>query len=179
MATQPIAIPAELVAAPLAREQVGLWTDAWRRLRRNRLALVATVYLTLLVLVALVAIVHTPYSTSHQGVAPTYAPPSSAHPLGADASGRDILSRLMVGAQISLVVGLMTQAVVLAVGVPLGLIAGYFRGWIDTVLSFMISVFYGIPDILVAMILIVILGKPGLDKIIIAKIGRASCRERV
>jgi len=122
----------------------------------------------LLVLVALVAIVHTPYSTSHQGVAPTYAPPSSAHPLGADASGRDILSRLMVGAQISLVVGLTTQAIVLAVGVPLGLLAGYFRGWIDTVLSFLISVFYGIPDILVAMILIVILGKPGLDKIIIA-----------
>jgi len=168
MATQPLAAAVELPGEPLVREQVGLWTDAWRRLRRNRLALFATIYLSLLVLVALVAIVYTPFSTSHQGVAPTYAPASRAHPLGADASGRDILSRLMVGAQISLVVGLTTQAIVLAVGVPLGLIAGYFRGWIDTVLSFLISVFYGIPDILVAMILIVLLGKPGLDKIIIA-----------
>ena len=168
MATQPLTAAVELPGEPLVREQVGLWTDAWRRLRRNRLALFATIYLSLLVLVALVAIVYTPFSTSHQGVAPTYAPPSRAHPLGADASGRDILSRLMVGAQISLVVGLTTQAIVLAVGVPLGLIAGYFRGWIDTVLSFLISVFYGIPDILVAMILIVLLGKPGLDKIIIA-----------
>ncbi len=168
MATQPLTASVELIATPLAREQVGLWTDAWRRLRRNRLALLASVYLTLLILVALVAIVHTPYSTSHQGVAPTYAPPSGAHLLGADASGRDILSRLMVGAQISLIVGLTTQAIVLAVGVPLGLMAGYFRGWLDTALSFVINVFYGIPDILVAMILIVILGKPGLEKIIIA-----------
>ncbi len=161
MATQPIAAPSAVIDTPLAREQVGLWSDAWRRLRRNRLALVSVGYLVLLVAVALVGLVHTPYPMAHQGVAASYDPPSPAHPLGGDAAGRDILSRLMIGAQISLVVGLATQAVVLAVGVPLGLLAGYFRGWIDTALSFLISVFYGIPDILVAMILIVIL--PGAD----------------
>jgi oligopeptide transport system permease protein len=166
--SDPIATPTSLVAEPLAREQVGLWTDAWRRLRRNRLALVAAAYLVCLALVALVAIFHTPYSTSHQGVVTTYDGPSAAHLLGGDAAGRDVLSRLMIGAQISLIVGLSTQAIVLAVGVPLGLAAGYFRGWLDTVLSFLISVFYGIPDVLVAMMLIVILGKPGLDKIVIA-----------
>jgi len=74
----------------------------------------------------------------------------------------------MIGAQVSLIVGLATQTVVVLVGVPLGLAAGYFRGWLDTVLSFVISVFYGIPDILVAMILIVIIGKPGVGTIIIA-----------
>jgi len=166
--TQPVAAPTSLVAEPLARAQIGLWQDSWRRLRRNSLALVSATYLGLLVVVALVAVVHTPYSMSHEGVTLPFQGPTAAHPLGGDAAGRDILSRLMIGAQISLIVGLATQAIVLAVGVPLGLAAGYFRGWLDNVLSFVISVFYGIPDILVAMMLIVILGKPGLDKIIIA-----------
>jgi oligopeptide transport system permease protein len=75
---------------------------------------------------------------------------------------------MMIGAQVSLIVGLATQTIVLLVGVPLGLAAGYFKGWIDTGLSFVISVFYGIPDILVAMILIVIIGKPGIGTIIVA-----------
>lgn len=169
MATPAIAAPG-IVAAPLARAQVGLWTDAWRRLRRNRLALIASVYLTALVAIALVAVIWTPYRMSATGVGPVYGGPSAAHLLGLDSLGRDILSRLMVGAQISLIVGIGTQVAVLAVGVPLGLIAGYFRGWVDTVISFLINVFYGIPDLLVALILITVLslGKPGLDKIIIA-----------
>jgi oligopeptide transport system permease protein len=162
--------PGAVGAAPLARAQVGLWSDAWRRLRRNRAALVAAVYLTALLGVALLAVVWTPYSISTTGVGPVYGGPSPQHLLGLDTLGRDILSRLMVGAQISLIVGVGTQVVVLAVGVPLGLAAGYFRGWIDTVVSFLINVFYGIPDLLVALILITVLslGKPGLDKIIIA-----------
>ncbi len=170
MAIQPVAAPGTVGAAPLARAQVGLWGDAWRRLRRNRAALVSAVYLAALVCVALLALVWTPYSMSSTGVGPVYGPPSRDHLLGLDTLGRDILSRLMVGAQISLIVGLGTQAVVLAVGVPLGLAAGYFRGWVDTVVSFLINVFYGIPDLLVALILITVLslGKPGLDKIIIA-----------
>jgi oligopeptide transport system permease protein len=152
----------------LAREQVSLWADAWRRLRRNRLALIAFIYLCLVVLVALIAVVWTPYPMAHQGVDLPFNPPSGAHPLGADSSGRDILSRLMVGAQISLIVGVGTQLVVLAVGVPLGLIAGYLRGWFDNVLSLLINVFYGIPDLLVALILVVLLGRSSLFTIIFA-----------
>lgn len=166
MATQPMTATA--VLEPLARGRVSPWGDAWRRLRRNRLALTAGIYLLLLVGVALLAAFWTPGSISHQGVAPTYQGPTAQHPLGADAEGRDILSRLMVGAQISLIVGLGTQALVLLVGVPLGLLAGYFRGPLDTALSLIINIFYGVPDLLVALILIVILGHPGLDKIIIA-----------
>ena len=158
---------AVVVADELEPEQASLWSDAWRRLRRNRLALVASVYLALLVAVALVALVWTPYRMSAIGLAPTYSGPSAAHLLGADELGRDLLSRLMVGAQISLVVGVGTQLLVLAVGVPLGLIAGYYKGYLDTALSFLINVFYGIPDVLLAMILVFILG-PSLTNIIIA-----------
>jgi len=163
MATAAVVVDAQ----PIAPEQVSLWSDAWRRLRRNRLALVATIFLTFLVVVALVSLVWTPYRMSEIGVTQTYAPPSSAHLLGADELGRDLLSRLMVGAQVSLVVGVGTQLLVLAVGVPIGLLAGYYRGWLDSVVSFIINVFYGIPDILVAMIMVFLLG-PSLRNIIIA-----------
>src|SRR5262249_61959421 len=118
MPTEPIAAPAELIAAPLARAQVGLWTDAWRRLRRNRLALVATVYLTLLILLALVAIVHTPYSTSHQGGAHTYSPPHSAHPLGSRAPARHLLTPLSGRAELALGVRLTTHALARSTGAP-------------------------------------------------------------
>ena len=158
---------ATVVATPLIPEQASLWSDAWRRLRRNRFALVATIYLVVLVGVALVALVWTPYRMSAIGVTETYAAPSAAHLLGADELGRDILSRLMVGAQVSLVVGVGTQLLVLAVGVPIGLLAGYYKGWLDQFLTFVINVFYGIPDILVAMILVFLLG-PSLKNIIVA-----------
>jgi oligopeptide transport system permease protein len=150
-----------------APAQASLWTDAWRRLRRNRLALVATVYLLLIVAVALVAIFWTPYRMSEVGLVAPYSGPSFAHPFGADNLGRDQLSRIMIGAQISLIVGVGTQVLVVLVGVPLGLLAGYYRGWLDSVLTFAINIFYGIPDLLVALILVFLLG-PSLKNIIIA-----------
>jgi oligopeptide transport system permease protein len=154
-------------ATPIAPEQASLWSDAWRRLRRNRFALIATIYLLILVGVALISTVWTPYRMSEIGVTATYAPPSAAHLLGSDELGRDILSRLMVGAQVSLIVGVGTQLLVVAVGVPIGLLAGYYRGLLDQFLTFVINVFYGVPDILVAMIMVFLLG-PSLKNIIIA-----------
>jgi oligopeptide transport system permease protein len=161
------ATAAAVITRPVAPEQASLWSDAWRRLRRNRMALISAVYLVLLVVVALVALVHTPYSYRAVGVAVPYSGPSAANWFGADILGRDVLSRLMVGAQISLIVGVGTQVLVLAVGVPIGLVAGYYKGWIDSVVTFVINVFYGIPDLLVAMILLLLLG-PSLNNIIIA-----------
>jgi oligopeptide transport system permease protein len=132
------------------------------------LALAGAIYLVFLVVVALVALVHTPYPMAGVAVARPYSGPSAEHWFGADSLGRDVLSRVMVGAQISLTVGIGTQLIVLAVGVPIGLAAGYFKGWLDSVVSFVVNVFYGVPDLLVALLLVVLLGHPGLDKIIIA-----------
>jgi len=159
-----VAVRVDAVSEPV---QASLWSDAWRRLRRNRLALAAAIYLVLLVGIAILAIFYTPYRMSATGIAPDYAPPSLAHWLGADNLGRDQLSRLMIGAQISLIVGVGTQLLVLAVGVPIGLLAGYYRGWLDQVVTFVINVFYGVPDLLVALILVFLLG-PSLANIIIA-----------
>ncbi|GAC1333949.1 MAG: ABC transporter permease [Candidatus Dormibacteria bacterium] len=151
----------------IVREQSSLWADGWRRLQRNRLALAATIYLALLILVALVSLKWTPANPNQVGLLDTYATPTAQNLLGGDHLGRDLLSRLMVGAQISLVVGIGTQIIVVVVGVVLGLVSGYFRGWVDNVLSLVINVFYGVPDLLVAMILVTLLG-PGITNIIVA-----------
>jgi oligopeptide transport system permease protein len=158
-ATPGLVTPEAYVGDTLAREQTSLWGDAWRRLRRNRLALVSTVFLILLTLVAIVAQFWTPYSYFAEGLAPVYQGPTAQHLLGVDDLGRDILSRIMLGAQVSLKVGIGTQVIVIAVGVVVGLIAGFYRGVIDTIISTVINIFYGIPDLLVALVLVLLLGR--------------------
>jgi oligopeptide transport system permease protein len=158
MATAP-GIAEKYIEETLAHEQTSLWGDAWRRLRRNRLALVSTVFLTLVILVAIIAQFWTPYSYFAQGLGPIYQGPTAQHWLGLDQSGRDILSRLMLGAQVSLKVGIGTQLVVIVVGVVVGLVAGFYRGFLDTIISTVINIFYGIPDLLVALTLVLLLGR--------------------
>jgi oligopeptide transport system permease protein len=158
MATAP-GITETFLEETLAHEQTSLWADAWRRLRRNRLALVSTVFLTLLILVAIVAQFWTPYSYYAEGIAPIYQGPTAQHLLGVDDLGRDILSRIMLGAQVSLKVGIGTQVIVITVGVVIGLLAGFYRGFIDTIISTVINIFYGIPDLLVALTLVLLLGR--------------------
>ena len=149
----------EFASSTLVREQASLWRDGLRRLRRNRLALIAAVYLILLGIVAIVALFWTPYPTAAIGVAQIYSGPSGAHLLGADELGRDLLSRLMAGAQISLSVGLLSAAIVLGIGVIVELTAGYFRGWVDGIISTVINIFYGIPALLVALLMVTVLGR--------------------
>lgn len=138
-------------------EQVTLLTDAWRRIRRNRLALLGGAIIVLLFITALISVVWTPYPTWLQAVGPTYQPPSPGHPLGLDQAGRDILSRIMGGALITVEVGVGSAILVSLIGIPLGLMAGFYRGKVDTLISFFINIWYGIPDLLVALILVFVL----------------------
>lgn len=149
-------------------EAVSLWQDTWRRMRRNRLALVASAFVLLIILVAIVAQFWTPYPIWKQGVGPTYQTPTLKHPLGLDQSGRDILSRLMGGAEISMEVGIGTALLSSVVGIVLGLLAGFYRGWVDSVISLVINVWYGIPDLLVVIMMVVITGRRELLFIIVA-----------
>jgi oligopeptide transport system permease protein len=158
----------EYEGGTLARQQVGLWRDGLRRLRRNRLALAAVIYLGLLACVCLLSLFWTPYNPNLVGACPTYALPGTpGHPLGCDDLGRDLLSRLMVGSQVSLAVGLITAAIVVVLGVSVGLLIGYVRGVVDAVFALVINVFYGVPPLMIAIVLYVLLG-PGLINIIIA-----------
>jgi ABC-type dipeptide/oligopeptide/nickel transport system permease subunit len=149
-------------------EAVSLWQDTWRRMRRNKLALVASGIVLFIILVAIVAQFWTPYPIWKQGVGPTYQTPTLKHPLGLDQSGRDILSRLMGGAEISMQVGIGTALLSSIIGIVLGLLAGFYRGWVDSVISLVINVWYGIPDLLVVIMIVVITGRRELLFIIIA-----------
>jgi oligopeptide transport system permease protein len=149
-------------------EAISLWQDTWRRMRRNKLALIASGVVLLIILVAIVAQFWTPYPIWKQGVGPTYQTPTWKHPLGLDQSGRDILSRLMGGAEISMQVGIGTALLSSIIGIVLGLLAGFYRGWVDSVISLVINVWYGIPDLLVVIMMVVITGRRELLFIIIA-----------
>lgn len=157
----------EYAGGTVAREQVSLWRDGWRKLRRNRLALVAAVFLAILVLMALVSLFWTPYNPNFIGACQTFEAPSLQHFIGCDELGRDSFSRLMVGTPVTLAEGLGTAVFVLVVGVGVGLVAGYFRGATDATMSLVVNIFYGIPPLLVALVLYVLLG-PGLINVMIA-----------
>ncbi len=149
-------------------EQMSLWQDTLRRVRRNRLAVFGFCFISVLVVTAVIAHFWTPYPVWKQAIGPTYGPPSLKHPLGLDDSGRDILSRLMGGAEISMQVGVGTALLSSTIGIFLGLLAGFYRGWVDYVISLLINVMYGVPDLLVVIMFVVIVGHGDLIYIIIA-----------
>lgn len=143
-------------------EQVGLWTDAWQRFRRNRLAVAGLVVVALLILDCFVApllvragLVIDP---NFQDITNTYAQPGGRHLLGTDQLGRDTLSRLMFGAQISLSIGIIVQVIVLAVGGAIGLVAGYFGGRTDNLLMRFTDIWYAFPDLLFLLFVVSVIG---------------------
>ncbi len=136
---------------------VGLWREALRRLLRSRLAVVSGVLLILFVLVAVFAPFVTPYHYTAQDYSALTQPPSRAHWLGTDDLGRDILSRLIFGARLSLAVGLVVQAVILLIGVPAGLIAAHFGGKVDAFIMRTVDALYSIPSLLFVIVIMTFL----------------------
>ena len=140
--------------------------QVWRQMRRNPLAMASLVVLALIILLAIFYPMVSPYRYDHQ--TSDYSAPSSArHWLGTDDSGYDTLTRLAAGARISLIVGAGVEALVLLVGVPIGLIAGYYGKWADVALMRLTDMMFAFPDILLAILIMAIRG-PSLLNIFIA-----------
>ncbi len=152
-------------------EQIGLWRDAWQRFRRNPIAVGGLIFVCLLVLDALLApllvALHIIADPLKQNVAYTYAGFSLQHPLGTDYLGRDLFSRTMFGARISLTIGLTVQAIYLVIGGTIGLIAGYAGGRIDNLLMRFVDIWYAFPDLLFLLVVVAVLG-PSLFTIFVA-----------
>jgi oligopeptide transport system permease protein len=148
-------------------EQVTLWQDAWRRLTRNRMAVIGLFIIGMFIVTALVSFVWTPYPTWRQALGPTYQGPTLLHPFGLDDFGRDLMSRTMGGAAIALGVGVGASMLASTIGIILGLVAGFYRGKIDWAISLLINISYGVPDLLIALILVVLIGR-GIQNIILA-----------
>jgi oligopeptide transport system permease protein len=139
-------------------EQIGLWQDAWQRFRRNPIAVGGLIFVILLALDALLAPVlvalHVIADPLKQNVADSYASFSLQHPLGTDYLGRDLMSRTMFGARISLTIGLTVQAIYLVIGGTIGLVAGYAGGRTDNLLMRFVDIWYAFPDLLFILVVV-------------------------
>ena len=164
---------AELESREIALEAPagGLWSDAWKRLRRNPGALVGFALVGLFVVVAVLAPVLAPYSPREQNLAllaeGCCPGPSSEHWFGVDQLGRDELSRIIYGARFSLLVGVVAVAVGLSAGLVLGSIAGYVGGVVDSLIMRVMDIMLSIPGLLFAIGVVAALG-PGLWQIMVA-----------
>lgn len=153
----------------------GFWLPAWYRFRRDRLALCGGAFIILLVLLALLAPLlpirnpnHGYYELLPSDGRPL--PPGPAFLLGSDANGRDLLSRIVWGARVSLFIGFLANGLAIVVGISVGIVAGYFGRWVDTVLMRLTDVMMAFPVLLFSIALIAILQRGGNVLVIAAVI---------
>jgi peptide/nickel transport system permease protein len=140
---------------------------AWRQLRRNRAALAGLIIVGALVLVAIFAPLLAPYNPYAVALDERLQPPGAGHLLGTDELGRDVLSRLLYGARVSLWVGLVTVLLAGLIGVSGGLAAGYLGGYWDVVVMRLVDVFLAFPVIILAIAIVAVRG-PGLTNVLLA-----------
>jgi peptide/nickel transport system permease protein len=159
-----------LDAAPASRRQarLGRWYRAWLAFRRNGLALTGLVVVLALVLMAIAApLIANPTAATLQVLEQRLQPASFTHWFGADELGRDIFARIVFGARTTLVIVALVSAIVVPVGLGIGLPAGYFGGWIDAVLMRVTDIFLSFPRLVLALAFAAALG-PGVENAVVA-----------
>ena len=162
----PLPRAAEAQSANLA-PSLGYWQDAWRRLRRDRMAVLGLAVIALLAVLALVGPWLSPYSYADQDLMQANVGPCAAHWFGTDSLGRDMFVRVLYGARISLSIGLAASLINLCIGVVYGGIAGFAGGRVDRAMMNIVDVLYSVPTLLYVILLMVVF-KPGLMNIFIA-----------
>ena len=161
---------AQAEARELALEQpAGLWSDAFDRIKRNPSAIIGAILILVFILTAVFAPLIAPHSPNEQvgSLSGNGIPPGDGHLFGLDKQGRDYFSRVVYGARLSLLVGVVSVAVGFGLGLLLGATAGYFGKWVDNVIMRAMDVMLSVPSFLLAIGLVTLLGK-GLVQIMIA-----------
>ncbi|ALD92897.1 ABC transporter permease [Cupriavidus gilardii] len=137
-----------------AERSPGYWTTVGRRLLRNRLAMAAALILLALILVALLAPLLMPADPYASSILKRLKPiGTEGYPLGTDELGRDMLSRLILGARLSLFMGITPVLIAFVLGSALGIVAGYAGGWVNTAIMRVVDIFYAFPSVLLAIAL--------------------------
>lgn len=140
-------------------EQYGPKEKLIRMCRQNRLAMVSAIVIVLIIVLAIFAPVIAPYGEAQQDLLARLQPPSAKHWFGTDELGRDVLSRILYGARVSLVIGIIPSFLSLVGGILLGLLAGYCSGWIDYLIMRLADVMLSFPSLLLAMAIMYTLGR--------------------
>ncbi|MED5223394.1 oligopeptide ABC transporter permease [Bacillus safensis] len=133
---------------------------------KNKLAVAGSVILLIIIFSAMFAPVIAPYTPEQQDLLKRLQPPSAEHFMGTDKFGRDIFSRVLYGARVSLLVGFVSVLGAITIGTVVGAVAGYFKGFVDSLLMRFVDVVLSIPDIFLLITLVTIF-KPGIDKLIL------------
>lgn len=135
----------------------GFWRDTWRELRRRPKFVIAGMLIVFILVVAVFPALFTGADPTYADPSQSLLPPSAAHWFGTDLQGHDIYARTVYGARASVTVGLGATLVVFAVGGALGALAGFYGGWVDTVVSRITDVFFGLPLLLAAIVVMQVL----------------------
>ena len=154
------------ITAEAIVEQTGI-ADFLRRFLRTRSAVLGFVLVSIAVAVALLSPWITPHEFSRTNMAFIWEPPGKDFTLGTDALGRDVLSRLIVGAAVSLVVALSVLAVSLVVGTVVGMLSAWYGGWFDTLVMRTADITFAFPDLIIAILIAAMLG-PGVPTVIVS-----------
>lgn len=136
-----------------------LWQDAFSRLKKNKLAMLGLILISIIIVLALLTPWIAPYDYEHQDLYLGATPPSSEHWFGTDVFGRDQLTRMLHGSRISLMVGLVATAVALLIGVLWGTVAGFLGGRIDAFMMRFVDILYALPFAIFIILLTVVFGR--------------------
>ncbi|MBO8178616.1 MAG: ABC transporter permease [Bacillus sp. (in: Bacteria)] len=162
--------PNEHVNVVVQEEEVSSpWKEAWKTFRKNKIALVGAAIVLFFIVIAIAAPLIAPEGINEQklGIEERLQPPSSEHWFGTDDFGRDIFSRVIYGARISLWVGFFSVVGSVIIGSLLGILAGYYGRWVDTIISRLFDIMLAFPSILLAIAVVAVLG-PSLQNALIA-----------
>lgn len=151
----------------IQRESLSAWRDAWRRLRKNKMAMAALVVMLLLGLMAVIGPYLSGYDYYTNDLDSTNMKPSAEHWFGTDDLGRDMFTRTWMGARVSLQVGIYAALIDLLIGVAYGGIMGYFGGRVDNIMNKFAEILYSIPYLLIVILLLVVM-KPSMFTIVLA-----------
>lgn len=149
---------------PLAEPRHRTWfRETLSRLLKNKGAVAGLVILLAMSIIVIFAPVFAPYDPIQADTSNTLTGPSFAHLLGTDTIGRDVLSRIIFGGRLSLLIGVLAIAIACGIGLPIGMIAGYYGSWVDRVISRLIDVMLAFPGILLALAVVAVLGSSVLN----------------
>jgi oligopeptide transport system permease protein len=157
----------DLKSEMIVRPSLNYWQDAWRRLKKNRLAMAGLIILVLLIVVSIIAPLVSHYDYQTQVLKDKNLKPSVAHWMGTDGFGRDLWTRVWWGTRISLFIGIVAALIDLVVGVLYGGISADYGGRDDNAMQRIIEIIWSIPFLLIAILMIMIIG-PGIPTIILA-----------
>jgi ABC-type dipeptide/oligopeptide/nickel transport systems, permease components len=153
----------------ISRPNISYWKDAWRRICRNKVALCSLMLIVLYVLLALFEPLLSPYTAAQQDVNAMNQFFSPAHWLGTDSLGRDLCVRVFMGARVSLSIGFAAAVINSVIGSLIGGVVGYYGGKVDMIVMRIVDILYGIPSLIVTILIMVVLGS-GVSSLIFAMV---------